>query len=250
MPEKRHHAHHLDFSLDHDWLASYTTEIVAYCRKYPVWYAFKHELGDNNKLHLHLVLVDEILTKLGNADTDGSMTASNKKAHLIRRCPTIQRMLAEHGSRYSICSHPCHSDYFIEYMQKEGQLQYYNLPKDIVELKPYFADLLSNKPKSSDYENWDAKYKTDQRPDPATFESVWNFFGEHMFDVRKYNGDIKVLSDPKKLRERVESMVHYINGTVPALPQSKQSGKRPLADDDPWKIILDNAERYPVPGSP
>ena len=101
-------------------------------------------------------------------------------------------------------------------MQKEGQLQYCKLPKDIVELKPYFADLLSNKPKSSDYEKWYDMYHKDQCLTPATFESMWQFFGEHMFNIRKHNGYIKVVSDPKKLRERCEAMLHYVNGTVPA----------------------------------
>ena len=225
MPENSVHAIHLDFSFDHDFLATYTKEIVAYCEKYPIWYAFKHETGDNGKLHTHLVLVFEILTKMGDKDKDGSMSASNCKAHLVRRCPKMQQMLAEHGSRYSICAHPCYSDYFIEYMQKEGDLQYCKLPKDIKELQPYFADLLKNKPLSADFEKWTMMYHKDKRVVPATFDSVWEFFGQHMYNP-DYKGDIKVLSDLVKLDQRTEAMVHYLNGTVPRMLKKRKQDEQ------------------------
>lgn len=221
MPEKKHHAHHLDFSFDHDWKATYTAEILRYCEKYPIWYAAKHELGQNGKLHFHLVVVDEILTKLGDSEKDGASTASNKKSHLLRRCPILNAMLANHGSRYSVCAHPCKSDLFIEYMQKEGDLVYYKLPKDIVEMRPYFADLQANKPLSSDYEKWASMYAQDGRQAPATFESVWQFFGEHMYDIAKYKGDIKVVADAKKLTERCDAMICYLNQSVPAMPRKR-----------------------------
>jgi hypothetical protein len=230
MPECRHHAHHLDFSFDHDWKATYTAEILAYCKRYPIWYAAKHEVGENGKLHFHLVLVDEILTKLSQNDKDGASTASNKKAHLLRRCPRLKDMLANHGSRYSVCSHPCKSDYFIEYMQKEGELVYYKLPKDIAELRPYFADLLAKKPLSADFEKWVTMYRNDERPVPATFKDVWQFFGEHMY-LCQYNGDIKVVTDTLKLTQRCDAMIHYVNGTVPEVPKSRQQDAKRKRED-------------------
>lgn len=231
MGEKKHHAHHLDFSFDHDWKATYTAEVLKYCEKYPIWYAAKHEIGTNGKLHFHLVLVDEILTKLGNTDKDGATTPSNKKAHLLRRCPTIRNMLAEHGSRYSVSSHSCKSDYFIEYMQKEGDLVYYKLPKDIVEMRPYFADLLANKPLSADYEKWAHMYATDGRPVPATFDDVWLFFDEHMNNIQKYNGDIKVVAEENKLVARCDAFIPYLNGGGRPVPKCRQAGKRKKTDD-------------------
>jgi len=236
MPEKKHHAHHLDFSFAFDWRGSWTDEVLDYLKKYTLWYAAKHETGQNGKVHLHVVMVNEILSNTGS-DHDGAMTASNRKAHMLRRCPTIQAFLAEHGSKHSICAHPCRSDKFIEYMQKEGDLVYHKLPKDIVEMRPYFADLLANKPLSSDYEKWANMYRTDLRAPTPTFEDMWQFFGEHMYNPA-YNGDIKVVADMKKLTERCEAMVHYVNGTVPSLPK----GKQPLKRKAPEKYVVSDEE--------
>ena len=239
MPEKRHHAHHLDFSFESPFLGTYTDEILAYCKHFPLWYAFKHELGENGKLHLHLVMVFEEIRRDNDPKKNGSMTASNCKAHVIRNCPTMQAYLAEHGSRHAICAHPCYSDRFIEYMQKEGELKYTKLPADICELQPYFADLLKNKPLSSDFEKWKAMYVKDLRLRPATFDSCWTFFGEHMY-AAPY--DIKVLSDKVKLDQRADAMVHYLNGTIPSMLAKRK--REAIAPPDDYPECANKACRY------
>ena len=97
---------------------------------------------------------------------------------------------------------------------------YSKLPKDLAELKPYFADLQKDKPKNPEFEQWTKMYEDDKRPIPTTFEDMWNFFGEHMYVRQEEGKEIKIVADPKKLTERVKAMVCYINMEVPQMPQS------------------------------
>ena len=72
-------------------------------------------------------------------------------------------------------------------------------------------------------------YHKDQREMPATFDSVWQFFGQHMFDSA-YNGDIKVISDMTKLDQRTDAMLCYLNGTIPTKLKKR---KHDDVDDEP-----------------
>ena len=107
---------------------------------------------------------------------------------------------------------------------------YHNLPKDLIELKPYFAEL-QIKPKNPEFHHWAQMYDADQGVVPSTFESVWTFFGHHMYSPHiEQDKQIKIVADPKKLTERCHALVCYINGSVPEMPKSQ---KRKAPDDRP-----------------
>lgn len=220
MPSTPHHSFEFHLSVADHIRSSWTQEILAYCKTECLWYALKHEEGDNEKLHLHAALVFEIQTA---TSTGGAKTADNLKRALRLRSPSLRDYLEENPSRYSIVVAPLKSDEFIaSYMQKEGELKYYNLPKDLLELKPYFAEL-QIKPINPEYDKWSKMYDADNLEVPATFESVWKFFGRHMNDPSvSHDQQIKVVADKKKLSERCEALTHFINGSIPEMPQSKK----------------------------
>ena len=118
MPSTPHHSFEFHLSVADDIRSSWTQEILAYMKTECLWYALKHELGENGKLHLHAALVFEIQTALSNG---GAKTTDNLKRALRLRSPTLREYLEENPSRYSIVVAPMKSDEFIaSYMQKEA----------------------------------------------------------------------------------------------------------------------------------
>ena len=156
MPEVPHHALELHISLRCDVTGTITDEVLKYLNNYTLWYAMKHELGENGKVHLHCGIVKEVATNVVNPKA-GAQTASNFKRALLRRCPMLQD--AANDANYGIVVAPMKSDVFIaEYMQKEGGLVYFKTPCDLAELTPYFADLQAKKPKNAEYTEWTKMY--------------------------------------------------------------------------------------------
>lgn len=205
MPETPHHSFEFHLSTSDDIRGSWTQEIHQFCFTNLLWYAFKHEKGENGKLHLHLAAVREICDSKTNG---GAMTASNFKRFLISKCKTLKDYLAEKGSPYSIVCPPMKSDVFIaEYMQKEGSLKYFKLPKDLFELQPYFADIQAKKIVNPEYDHWEKAYLKEKRPMPITYDSSFHFMYDHMYLVR----DMKIVLEPRKLKYRVEHFVKWVN---------------------------------------
>lgn len=217
MPETPHHAFEVHISLSTHLTGSVTEELTSYLKGYTLWHALKHELGDNGKLHAHIAIVKEI----ASAEPDpkaGATTASNMKRHLLRRCPKLQDLLND--NKYGMVTAPMKSDVLIaEYLQKEGDLVYVNLPADLAELTPYFADLQKAKPKNTDYTDWSNMYEKDKCEFPATHETVWAFLCDHMYVVN----DMKVVADKKRLMERCEALTAFINKEIPEMPSAKRA---------------------------
>lgn len=224
MPETPHHALELHISFRSHITGTITDEVLKYLDNYTLWYAIKHELGDNGKVHLHCGLVKEIAVAGEDINPKaGAVTASNFKRALLRRCPHLQTA-ANDSSVFGIVVAPMKSDVLIaEYMQKEGDLKYFNMPADLVELTPYFADLQAKKPKNADYADWAKIYDKEQRPLPATQETVWEFLGHHMY----VKNDMKIVADRKKMMERTDALVAFINMEAPPLPSTKRKAEEP-----------------------
>lgn len=223
MPEVPHYCFKYTLSTNCDVRGSWTQELLSYATNNTLWYALKHETGEQYKLHIHFAFVYEIQDSQSNG---GAKTASNVKRTIMNACPTLKDYLMDNPSRYAVTCPPLKSDEWIaSYLQKEDELVYYNLPSDLAELKPYFSDLQKEKPKNPEFEAWLKMYEEEHRPQPATFEDVWKFFGEHMYQPQKSGYEIKIVADPKKLTERVKALKCFINSEVPEMPKS-MLGKR------------------------
>lgn len=214
MPEKPHHSFEFHLSTPDDIRATWTKELHTCCIKYSLWYAIKHEIGESGKLHLHMAFIREIGEKT-YAPNAGAMTASNFRRFVLHKCNTLKQYMLDNPSRHALVVTPMKSDFFIaEYLQKEGELQYFYTPRDLLEIRPYFADLLKAKIQNPEYDRWELGYKTDNLQLPATNDSVFAYFHYHMFIAN----DIKIVSDPKKLKERCIALRHKINKEVPESP--------------------------------
>lgn len=211
MPETPHHSFQIHLSLDTDIRGTWTKEFNNWLSCCGLWYAMKHELGENGKVHIHAVIIYEIQTSTNNG---GAKVISRVKSQMKAYSPMLRLYMEEHPSKYALVVQTLKSDELIaEYMQKEEELYVFELPSDLAQLKPYFADMQTAKPKNPEYELWARMYKDENRTMPATPETVWNFFGEHMYVDSKM--PIKIVSDPKRLKERVMSTVFFINKEAP-----------------------------------
>lgn len=211
MPETPHHSFQLHFSLNTDILGTWTNELHNWSKRNCIWYAIKHELGENGKVHIHMVVIYEIQT---STNTGGAKVISRVKSQMRCMCPQLRAYMEENPSQYALVVQSLKSDELIvNYMQKEERLKYFDLPQDLAQLKPYFADMQTVKPKNPEYELWERMYKADNRTIPSDLESVWNFFGHHMY--AECDTPIKILSDPKRLKERVMSTMLFINKSAP-----------------------------------
>ena len=54
MPEAPHYAYKYTLSTQDDVRGTWTEELLSYVEKNTLWYALKHEVGENYKLHIHL----------------------------------------------------------------------------------------------------------------------------------------------------------------------------------------------------
>lgn len=240
MPETPHHSFQIHISLDTDILGSWTNELHEWALNHCLWFAIKHELGDNSKVHIHMIIVYEIQK---STNTGGAKVISRVKSQMRSNCPQLREYLEDNPSRYALVIQTLKSDELIaEYMQKEESLKYFKLPQDLAQLKPYFADMQKDKPKNPEYELWASMYKSDNCEMPATLESVWNFFGHHMY--AECDTPIKILSDPKRLKERVMSTMLFINKTAPDFSTIFGGNKRLKVNHS-----RPNSPRYQTPES-
>ena len=221
MPEVPHHAHEVTLSFRNDITATITEQLLRYCDNYKIWYAMKHEHREDGTVHMHIGCVNEIVTN-GNEDDPkaGAQTNSNMKRQILKRCPAV--MAAFVNNHHGIVVAAMKSSVWIaEYLQKDGDLVYKKLPRDLVELRPYFADLLSKKVANPEYEAWEKVYEDEKWAMPATSETALQFFGHHMYVAR----DMKIVSDKKRLTERCDAFVCFVNGVAPSHPSKSTSSR-------------------------
>lgn len=221
MPETPHHAIELTVSLADNITATMYDELKEYQRKKCLWYALKAENGESGKTHIHGAFVYEIVHY---GDTQGGgRTLSNFKREVTNHCPVLKQYLVDNPSKFALVAGSMKSDQFIaEYLQKEGELSWFNLPQDLQLLNTYFSDLQVIKPKNPEFEAWKNMYEAENRELPCSFESAWKFFGEHMYVPMEVAKVIKIVSDKKKLSERCESFMCYLNMEVPELPKKRK----------------------------
>ncbi len=217
-----HHALQFNFSVDIDWLGTWTQELEAWCKKYTLWYAIKHEKGENGKVHLHAGIVFEKVTNENVAlPYVGPRRIDNLKRSLVGDRPQLPQLasyiIGMTTQKYAIVISAMMSSIWIcEYLQKEGELEYHRMPKDIIELGPYFSDLLGKKKDlSPELIKWCDLYAKYERPEPATLESCLSMQYEHMTMVPFcVNDPIKAVYDHNKILARAKLMVCSINQTI------------------------------------
>ena len=213
-------AHKINISLSVHCTHSMTQELLSWLSNNTIWYGIKHELGESEKVHIHGGCVFEILHGTGSLTGGARACCSVKQSMKI--LPSIKAVIDnQQYTDKTVVVTPMDSDHwFATYMQKEGELIYSKLPKDMIECKPYFADLNKVKCQNPEYEKWLKMYENDKRPVPCTIEDVWLFFGEHMYKMNDNKEQIKIVSDNKKLMDRCRSMKAFINFEVPEMPVS------------------------------
>lgn len=221
MPGAVHYGHEITLSTEVDLRGTWTDEIVAYCKN-ALWYAVKTEnVCESGKLHLHAAIVFEI-QDASESGSNGAKTSFNVKRQLLNHSPHLSQFLQDHPSRFALKVSPLYSDEWIaSYMQKEGELKYSKLPQDLNELQPYFSELQLHKPKNPEFEKLRDLYFKRGGKEPAETDAVWQFLGQLMYDPTvPADQQLKVIQDQKKFREKVVSLQHYINGTIPPMPAS------------------------------
>lgn len=222
MPEVPHHAFEVTISLPGDTTATMTKELSAWLKMYTIWYAMKHELGENGKLHIHIAAVKEIANTIPNPKS-GAQTASNFKRKIVNDCSSLTEV--KFDPRYSFVVAPMKSDVFIaEYLQKEGQLVYYDIPKDLSELQPYFADLLKKKDLNPEYTALCKKYLDMSKPMPATIESVWSFLEQLQID-----NEIRIIARPDIQMNKTEALVRQLNKSERPIAKKRKNDEAPHA---------------------
>lgn len=136
---------------------TWTREILAYLKRCGIWYALKHETGERpghpGKVHLHWVLITEIIDKYSKPPSGlGPLAPGAREQSIKRACPELASHLLEQGCPATLKCHRLISTEFInEYMQKEGDCCYKCLPQDQLALIPYFADLHTKKIASPEF---------------------------------------------------------------------------------------------------
>ena len=101
MPETPHYAFKYTLSPDCDILATWTEELLNWARANCVWYALKHEVGENGKLHIHFAFVIEIQTSTTNG---GAKTGSNVKRTIANAFPNLKEYLIWSSDHISLIS--------------------------------------------------------------------------------------------------------------------------------------------------
>lgn len=221
MPETPHHAFELTISPRDHTTGSITKELHDYLKNHTLWYAMKHETGENGKVHIHVGFVFEIGDRSENPKA-GARTASSAKRTIIRYSPALSAAVSSSGGHAVLCT-PMRSDRFIEYLQKEGDLQYHDLPLDITELRNYFADLLGKKLENSDYIKWGKMYEDDKYPIPVNPRVAWDFFQDKFA-----TNEIRIVADKKKLMDRCVAFTAHMNRERAPNPFEEKPKKRPL----------------------
>ena len=79
---------------------------------------------------------------------------------------------------------------------------------------------------------------------PATFDSVWEFLGFHMYVAN----DMKIVADKKKVNDRTDALVAFINAEAPPAPSNKRKASeepvpRACPRGMPWCMMECN---YPL----
>lgn len=198
-----------------DCLATWTQELKRFCENHCIFWAIKHESGENGKLHIHFIMIFEIVsngTKSGGAKTKARLTDSIKNAS-----PNLREYLIEHPSNHSLVLLPLLADKVImEYMQKESTLKYFELPKDTIELQPYFAELQKAKVSNPEFDAYASDYKDRDLEMPCTIESSWDYFATRT----TVENNLKAKLDPRQKIWRANHFVHHINGTKEPMPVS------------------------------
>lgn len=217
MPKNlKHYAHESTISLGIDMLGSWTKELVAYNKKYALWYGLVHETGLGGKLHVHVATIYEILVSTSPDEHEGGQTISNHIAKMRRHCPTLNDYLTAHPSKYSIVSSAMKSDHWIScYMNKElksnQELVYSDLPLDTKELQRYFSDLQAKKLLNPELIAWAKIYRSTSfpAPMPSTPHDCYLFFKHHGHVV----GDINRMSEIVRKNNSL-ALSEHLNGEV------------------------------------
>ena len=221
MPEASHHAFEMTISTKDHTTGSMTKELTVYLENHTLWYALKHETGENGKVHIHIAIVYEIGDRSDNPRA-GARTASSAKRTIIRYCPALLAGVSASGG-HAVLVTPMRSDRFIEYLQKEGDLVIFDLPVDLTEIRPYFADLLGKKQENADYTKWGSMYEQAKYPIPVTAKHAWDFFQDKFA-----SNDIRIVADKKKLMDRCVAFTAHMNRERAPNPFEEKPQKRPL----------------------
>lgn len=222
------------FSMDRHVHATEYEEIINFCQKNGFYYAVKAE--DTNcitemgwpdtltedtlgKVHLHFVMVREFACHAPDAkDTRyGGSKVSHMKAKCLRECPSLAAALADsrNARTYALLFTKMTSDHAVAYLNKEAECKKFELPCDLVVLRPYISLKEARKFNPEDDAHVKA-YKEAGYPVPATIEQVWDYVTTRWYE----KNDAKRVKRKALQIEAAENLLHAINQSKPPLPRA------------------------------
>jgi len=196
-------------SLNHSLTDEECAHFIRLCKK-AEYYGVVLELDENGRKHAHAALLYQTARKACNVKTGTFLK---------------NKLLLEAGADgpNALKVKELYSDAFIaNYMQKDGLLSSTNFPDSFEDLKYYFPDTAVVKTANPEFERWERMYKEEKGPIPMTRESAHTFFKYH-FNVKR---DLKIVADKKKLNERVNALLAFVNGDVSIDPEPSAGKKR------------------------
>lgn len=232
MPEAVHYGFNNCLSLDRHTTATQYEEIVNFCQSFGFYYAVKAE--DTNPtfdvfadapgmVHVHFMTVCEMATHSHNT-TDrryGAKTKSNYRESFIRACPACAVAINSsiYSKRFSFMTAPLTSDHCVVYFSKETLLKTSKLPDDVVVLRPYIS-LKKARTYNPEQDAHEEAYRKLEYPEPATFESVWEYLNYRWFTAR----DCRRIMRPADRENACETLLAAINCEALPLPKRRSTG--------------------------
>lgn len=223
-PNPARNAFFFTLSTSVDIRGSWTKEILAYAKKYCLWYAIKHETDLQGVVHIHFAgVVEHVDANTPKIKGMGPQNAGNRKDHIIRHCHAVRDYLIRYPSKHA--AHCCDltDSRFLEYMNKQNSLVYHDLPLDIVEIIPYFAPQQVKSKPSNDLEAWKNDFHK-RHPNLAKADVTWDHVKDYSFNAQYVWNTMRVYP-PEKEFSKVKALIQYITGvpyTAPIQPPAKK----------------------------
>jgi len=180
------------------------TDFIRICKK-AKYYAIVCELDSNGVKHAHAGLLYSMARRSDNVYS-GTFAACKTFVDLVNDCGG--------QIKHAVKVKEMQSDAWIaNYMQKDAPIDLHNLPDDFEELRFFFPDTAVKRTANPEFERWERMYTNEKRPPYASKESVRAFFDDHFYRTR----DLKVCDDPRRLTNRINALVNFINGSHESL---------------------------------
>lgn len=188
------------------------------------WYCLKHEIGENGKLHIHFVVIIKILGTRTPAFS-GAKCVGNFVTMFKTRCEVLKGAVGEFRKPAWLMTPMPDTKWLHEYLWKEGDIVYTNMPGDLAELQPYLANVgVFCKAADPTMDRYKTLMIQAGLTKDATFQEVCIWLKEAQFK----NDKIKCCLDESKELAMAKKCHQYLTAKV----ELSKGMKREIACDD------------------